>query len=250
MIRSRLVPAQGTRLSSLRRITSNSCSQSRRKARLPQQAQRRAWDARSFASLSTPSTRPQSQELQPHDRLLVVGSGVAGCAAALVAAETYQLPVTLLFAGQVPSDCNSYWAQGGIIYQGRPPHDSPALLAADIHRAGAGLCHDPAVQKVATEGPARVRQLLLDSSSSAGRFANVPFDVVAATGELALCLEASHSAPRILHKADHTGAVITQHITQAAARHPLIRLQPSTIVTDLVVVDGVGCVGVETLQPG
>ena len=79
----------------------------------------------------------------------------------------------------------------------------------------------------------------------------MPFDVVASTGELALCLEASHSAPRILHKADHTGAVITQHITQAAARHPLIRLQPSTIVTDLVVVDdGVGCVGVETLQPG
>ncbi len=59
--------------------------------------------------------------------------------------------------------------------------------------------------------------------------------------------EASHSAPRILHHADHTGKVITQHITQAAARHPLIRMEGNTIVTDLMVQNGI-CVGVETLQ--
>lgn len=59
--------------------------------------------------------------------------------------------------------------------------------------------------------------------------------------------EASHSAPRILHRADHTGRVITQHITDAAARHPLITLKENTIATDLLVNDGV-CVGVETLD--
>ena len=183
-----------------------------------------------------------------HDRLLVIGSGVAGSAAALIAAETYQIPVTLLFAGDVPTDCNSNWAQGGIIYRNyhQPSFDdSAASLAADIHRAGAGLCHDPAVQKVATEGPARVRQLLLDHAEI---FANVPFDRDPhQPNELALCLEASHSAPRILHKADHSGRIITQHITEAARRHPLITLQPNTIVTDLVTVDGL-CVGVETIQ--
>lgn len=121
----------------------------------------------------------------PQDRLLVVGSGVAGSAAALIAAETYQIPVTLLFAGDVPQDCNSNWAQGGIIYRNFDPEsgDSADLLAKDIHRAGAGLCVDDAVRKVAEEGPERVRQLLLQG----GPFADVPFDKLP-SGELSLCL--------------------------------------------------------------
>lgn len=180
------------------------------------------------------------------DRLLVIGSGVAGSAAALIAAETYQIPVTLLFAGNIPEDCNSSWAQGGIIYRNYDPEsgDSADSLAKDIHRAGAGLCDDPAVRKVAEEGPDRVRQLLLNG----GPYADVPFDK-RADGELSLCLEASHAAPRILHYADHTGMIITQHITRAAARHPLITMQPQTLVTDLIVEDDV-CVGVSTLNRG
>jgi L-aspartate oxidase len=107
------------------------------------------------------------------DRLVVVGSGVAGSATALVAAELYHIPTTVIYAGSKPTDCNSFWAQGGIIYKGAVGEDSPELLAQDIHRAGAGLCHDPAVQKVANEGPERVKQLLLDDRM--GIFANVPF---------------------------------------------------------------------------
>jgi L-aspartate oxidase len=41
--------------------------------------------------------------------------------------------------------------------------------------------------------------------------------------------------------------IITQHITRAAANHPLITLQPHTLVTDLIVNDGI-CVGVSTLN--
>lgn len=121
-----------------------------------------------------------------HDRLLVVGSGVAGCATALVAAETYRVPVTLLFAGNIAHDCNSFWAQGGIIYRNYNPAsgDSADSLASDIHRAGAGLCEDDAVQKVSQEGPDRVRELLLNPN---GPFANVPFDKTPG-GELSLCL--------------------------------------------------------------
>lgn len=179
------------------------------------------------------------------ERLIVVGSGVAGSAAALVAAETYKIPVTIIYAGNLPTDCNSFWAQGGIIYRNYDPSsgDSSDSLASDIHRAGAGLCDDRAVRKVSEEGPERVRQLLLDAS---GIFAHVPFDRTA-DGELSLCLEASHAAPRILHKADHTGRIITQHITKAVARHPLIQQRPHTVVTDLIVQDDV-CVGVRTLD--
>lgn len=186
-------------------------------------------------------------KIKKADRLIVVGSGVAGCAAALVAAETHEIPVTLLFAGNVPEDCNSFWAQGGIIYRNYDPAsgDSADLLAQDIHRAGAGLCVDEAVRKVSEEGPERVRQLLLDERLKKV-FAQVPFDT-RDDGSLSLCLEASHAAPRILHKADHTGKTITQHITRAAAMHPLITMQPHTIVTDLVVKDDM-CLGVATLN--
>mmetsp|Transcript_28313 Transcript_28313/g.77727 ORF Transcript_28313/g.77727 Transcript_28313/m.77727 type:complete len:594 (-) Transcript_28313:85-1866(-) len=194
-----------------------------------------------FRSLGSSSSSSSPNE----NRLLVVGSGVAGSAAALIAAETHQIPVTMIYAGNVATDCNSYWAQGGIIYRNYDPQsgDSADLLAQDIHRAGAGLCDSNAVQKLSEEGPDRVRQLLLDATE---RFAQVPFDRTS-DGELSLCLEASHAAPRILHKADHTGRVITQHITQAAARHPLIQQIPRTVVTDLIVEDD-HCIGVETLD--
>jgi FAD binding domain len=126
-----------------------------------------------------------NRNARKNERLLVVGSGVAGCATALVAAETYRIPVTILFAGNVPQDCNSNWAQGGIIYRNYDPRsgDSAESLARDIHRAGAGLCDDAAVRKVSEEGPKRVRQLLLKG----GPFADTPFDKKP-NGELSLCL--------------------------------------------------------------
>ena len=199
--------------------------------------------SKSLSSSSSSSARDVSL---PEDRLLVIGSGVAGSAAALIAAETYRIPVTMIFAGNLPTDCNSFWAQGGIIYRNYDPAsgDSADSLAQDIHRAGAGLCYDEAVRKVSEEGPERVKQLLLNENI----FANVPFDRTD-VGELSLCLEASHAAPRILHKADHTGRIITEHITAAAARHPLIQQIPHTVVTDLVVADN-HCIGVTTLNRG
>jgi L-aspartate oxidase len=200
----------------------------------------------SFASFST-ATSPSVSRNQDDNRLLVVGSGVAGSTAALIAAEIYKIPVTLLYAGAVPTDCNSSWAQGGIIYRNYCPtsNDSAELLAQDIHRAGAGLCQADAVDKVATDGPERVRQLLLNTSN---QFANVPFDT-RDDGTLSLCLEASHAAPRILHKADHTGRTITECLAKAVAKHPLIEQLPNRVVTDLIVADqNTTCVGVQVLN--
>jgi len=184
-------------------------------------------------SLSTQS----SMSTDPHDRLIVIGSGVAGCSSALIAAERYKIPVTLLCAGSAPTDNNSYWAQGGIIYRNYDPkaNDSAASLVADVQRAGAGLCEDGAVWKLALDGPDRVRQLLLDDKEEGGNgnYANVPFDRNE-DGSLSCCLEASHASPRIIHFADHTGKVITEHITAAALNHPLITVVTDTIVTDLI----------------
>lgn len=43
--------------------------------------------------------------------------------------------------------------------------DSPDLLASDVHRAGAGICDNSAVMKLATEGPRRVEEVLLSGSA-------------------------------------------------------------------------------------
>lgn len=43
--------------------------------------------------------------------------------------------------------------------------DSPDLLASDVHTAGAGICNDSAVMKLAQEGPGRVEQMLLRGTS-------------------------------------------------------------------------------------
>jgi len=64
----------------------------------------------------TKSASPNQQGAPHHERLLILGSGVAGCSTALTAAR-YGIPVTVLHAGSNKNDCNSYWAQGGVIYR-------------------------------------------------------------------------------------------------------------------------------------
>ena len=65
--------------------------------------------------------------------------------------------------------------------------------------------------------------------------------------QLVKTVEASHAAPRILHYADHTGMIITKHITQAAANHPLITMQPDTLAVDIIQEDDM-CVGIKTFN--
>lgn len=50
--------------------------------------------------------------------LLVIGCGMAGSAAALQAARQ-GLHVTMLSSAVHTEDCNSFWAQGGIIYKAK-----------------------------------------------------------------------------------------------------------------------------------
>lgn len=188
------------------------------------------------------------------ESLVVVGSGVAGCATALRAANEYNIQVNLICAGSELIDCNSYWAQGGIIYRNYDPvaKDSSKALISDILKAGDGadaglrLCDLDAVTKVSEEGPERVRQFLLDESDEK-YYANVPFDRDQKSGLLSYCLEASHSAPRILYWADKTGKAISTHMAEAVLRNPKINIVNSRLVTDLIVQDG-QAIGVQTIN--
>jgi L-aspartate oxidase len=140
--------------------------------------------------------------------VLVIGTGIAGCAAALSAARAGARVVFLTRSDEAESS-NTFWAQGGIV--GRPRGDAPERLAADIEKAGGGLCNRAAVELLAREGPVLVERILIEELG-------VPFD--REDGSFAWALEAAHSMPRILHVKDETGMPIERSLLAAVAREP------------------------------
>lgn len=156
--------------------------------------------------------------------LLIIGSGIAGCAAALVAAEA-GLQVTVLTKSPDPRKATATaWAQGGIIYRGE--NDSSELLAGDVYRAGAEFGHWPAIRQLAELGPGYVEKYLMDR-------VGVPFD---RTPEDALDIteEAAHSVRRIVHVADLTGRAIEEHFVDALKRYSNIRFVTGATAVDLL----------------
>lgn len=132
-------------------------------------------------------------------RLIVIGSGIAGLYAALLAAGQ-GADVVLLSKGRL-SDSNTWYAQGGIsaVLAGSAAGDTVAAHIQDTLRAGAGHCDVTAVQRMCTEAGGDIAGL--------ERF-GVHFDTDDG-GVPALGLEAAHSAPRILHAGgDATGAKV------------------------------------------
>ena len=133
--------------------------------------------------------------------VLVLGTGVAGLAAAL-AASARGADVLLVCRTNDPSATNTWRAQGGIVFRGE--NDSPELLARDILSAGADYGLAEAAAFLAEEGPRCVQKWLVERL-------HVPFDR-RPDGQLDLALEAAHSLPRILHATDRTGAAIEQSL--------------------------------------
>jgi L-aspartate oxidase len=156
--------------------------------------------------------------------ILIIGCGISGATAALRLAEDPKVRVTVVTAEDDPHESNTYYAQGGIIYRGE--NDSVDLLSEDIQRAGAGLCHPPAVRILAEEGPQLVRQLLVDKLG-------VPFETVPGNG-LERIKEAAHSTERIVHVGDYTGQAIQEKLVQALRGRPNIELLTRHTAVDLL----------------
>jgi L-aspartate oxidase len=155
--------------------------------------------------------------------VLVLGCGIGGSVAALTLADA-GVPVTVVTRAEGPTESNTYYAQGGIIYQG--PGDSPDLLVEDILRAGAGLCHVPAARIAASEGPPLVERILIDR-------VGVPFDRDA-SGALSLAREGSHAVSRVAHVADATGQAISAALVRALQAHPNVCLLTAHTAVDLL----------------
>jgi len=156
--------------------------------------------------------------------VLILGTGIAGTTAALAAARS-GARVTLVTRAAEARESNTFWAQGGIV--ARPPGDTPELLAADIERAGDGLCSPPAVELLAREGPDLVRTLLIDELE-------VPFDRDASGDGFHWTLEGAHSVPRVLHVKDETGMPIERALIAACRAEKNIEWRLETTAVDLL----------------
>jgi L-aspartate oxidase len=156
-----------------------------------------------------------------HTDCLVLGAGLAGSAYALEAAKA-GLKVELLSLS-VPLQANSDWAQGGIIYDTSP---DPAQLAKDILEASDGTANPSAIDQLVREGPAAVKELLLDEL-------HVGFDREA-SGELHLTREGGHTERRIIHTKDATGHAILSSVVQKVDATPGITRRSGFVAVDLL----------------
>lgn len=156
-----------------------------------------------------------------HYPALVIGTGIAGLTTAFTLAAA-GIKVLLVTKAVDPADCNTSWAQGGIIYRG--DGDTPDRLIADIIRAGAGISNESAVRFLAEEGPRVVEQLLLEEI-------HVPFSTTD-EGELDLTQEGAHSVSRIIHAGDATGRAIETSLLNRVKSEPNI-----TLATDVTAID-------------
>jgi hypothetical protein len=94
------------------------------------------------------------------------------------------------------------------------PDDTPEAHVEDTLVAGAGLCHRVVVEICANEGPDRIRELVLRGAK---------FDTHE-DGPLSLTREGGHSARRVVHAADATGAEVERALLERVAAHPNVRL--------------------------
>ncbi|MFH1262192.1 MAG: L-aspartate oxidase [Pseudomonadota bacterium] len=152
---------------------------------------------------------------------LVIGSGLAGCSAALEMVDA-GLAVTMITRAKEPADTASAMAQGGIVY--RAEGEKPEKLVRDIVEAGAGLCKVEAVELLARDGPSLVREILIERLQ-------VNFDRTK-SGEVEFTEEAAHSVPRILHMGDQTGADL-----ESAFLNHLKKRKEIAILTEHTAVD-------------
>jgi L-aspartate oxidase len=164
------------------------------------------------------SIRPAWQQ---RTDVVVIGTGVAGLAAALAAHRAGRRVVVLSKAGRRSGVTATHYAQGGIAVVLPDTDDSVDAHVADTLAAGAGLCDTDAVTSIVADGYRAVTELV----SEGARFDET------AVGGWALSREGGHSRRRIVHaNGDATGAEVQRALDHAAAaldirtNHTAVRL--------------------------
>jgi L-aspartate oxidase len=140
--------------------------------------------------------------------VVVIGTGVAGLAAALAAHRAGRRVVVLSKADQTRGVTATHYAQGGIAVVLPDNDDSVDAHVADTLAAGAGLCDPDAVCSIVADGYRAVSELVGDGAR---------FDE-SAPGRWDVTREGGHSRRRIVHAGgDATGAEVQRALDHAAA---------------------------------
>jgi L-aspartate oxidase len=167
---------------------------------------------------------------------LVIGTGVAGLSFALEAAAHGDV---LVVTKRSADESNTKYAQGGIAAV-LDEADSFDAHIVDTLRAGAGLCHEAAVEVCVREGPARIRMLQdigarfdrAQSTRTGTGTRRAPSDPPPM--DLDLHLEGGHSARRVAHNADMTGREVERALLDAVERSPRVRMLEGHTAVDLI----------------
>lgn len=153
---------------------------------------------------------------------LVVGSGVAGLLFALKASAKGK--VVLLTKGEL-TDSNTRYAQGGVAAVWSDT-DSMESHVNDTLVAGAGLCRRDAVERVVSEGPTRIQELInLGVEFSRESSGSMEYD---------LGKEGGHSERRILHAKDQTGFEIVRALIENVTSNSNIEIKTNMVAVDLI----------------
>jgi L-aspartate oxidase len=159
--------------------------------------------------------------------VLVVGSGIAGCAAALAAARE-GADVLVATKAERPADASTDWAQGGIA----TTRDSPESLKRDVLAAGDGEADPDAVDVLVGDAADAVEDVLVDTLG-------VPFDGAGDDGEgFDYAREAAHSEARILHVDAATGHHILRPFLQLLDDRENVRVLEDAAALDLITDEG------------
>jgi len=171
------------------------------------------------------SLHPTGQEpgLEKTSDFLVIGSGIAGLSFALKAAEHGTVSI---LTKRAVRESATYYAQGGIASV-LSPEDTFASHIEDTIRTGAGLCNRAVVEKVVTDGPERIAELM-DLGVRFSERRN------GAEVELDLGREGGHSKRRIVHAGDITGRAIEEALVAAVEENPRISVYEDYIAVDII----------------
>jgi L-aspartate oxidase len=156
---------------------------------------------------------------------LVIGSGVAGLTFALEAAKTGEV---LVLAKRSIQDSSTARAQGGIAAV-LDSADSIEAHMRDTLEAGRGISHPDVVEMVVRDAPERIRELIRIGAAfdKAETCSNCDAD-------LDLTQEGGHSARRIVHAADLTGAEVQRALFEAVSQNKNIRVLENHMAIDLI----------------
>ncbi|QSW97760.1 L-aspartate oxidase [Haloterrigena alkaliphila] len=157
--------------------------------------------------------------------VLVVGSGIAGCAAALSAAREGS-DVLLLTKATKPDDASTDWAQGGI----STTRGDPESLKRDILEASDGTADPDAIDVLVEDADDAVEDVLLDTLE-------IEFDETS-EGEFDYTREAAHSNYRILHVDAATGTHILRPFLNHIDDHANIEVRQDTAALELITHEG------------